>query len=355
MSAIDLHPADYLPSAPPRKDFGIGLIGCGGIARTAHLPAYRQCGYNVVAACDLIEENVQQAQTEFGIPHGTARVEDILNDEAAQIIDLAVHGKQRLPLIEQICATRPPHLLGILSQKPLAMNWRDAVRMVEVCREAELPLMVNQQARWAPAHRALRVLIDRGLFGHIYCVTHFHRAFQDHPGSWFVELENFNIIDHGIHYIDLCRYFTQLDPIRVKATATMQPGQLAMAPLCHTILLEFPPEAQVMAVSYFNNIIRVPQMHRYEWFIDGSEVSAMASRDELIVSYRDNPRHKQVFSIEGSWFPDAFGGSMGELMRALDEGREPQTSGRDNLHSIQIAYAAVESTETGEAVALEPL
>lgn len=54
VSTIDLQPADYLPTAPPRKDYGIGLIGCGRIARSAHLPAYRQCGYNVVAACDLV-------------------------------------------------------------------------------------------------------------------------------------------------------------------------------------------------------------------------------------------------------------------------------------------------------------
>ena len=49
----------------------------------------------------------------------------------------------------------------------------------------------------------------------------------------------------------------------------------------------------------------------------------MASRDTLIVARKDDPRHQQVFSIQGQWFPDAFGGSMGELMQALDAGREP--------------------------------
>jgi predicted dehydrogenase len=41
---------------------------------------------------------------------------------------------------------------------------------------------------------------------------------------------------------------------------------------------------------------------------------------------------------------------MGEMMQALTERREPQTSGRDNLNSVRIAYAAVESSETGKAV-----
>jgi len=43
---------------------------------------------------------------------------------------------------------------------------------------------------------------------------------------------------------------------------------------------------------------------------------------------------------------------MGEMMQALYEKRAPMTSGQDNLNSIKIAYAAVESSTTGEAVIL---
>lgn len=349
---FELHPSDYQPSPPEKKNYGIGFIGCGGIARGAHLPAYRQFGYRVVAACDLIEENVRRAQDEFGIPRVTTSMEDILKDPEVEVIDLAVHGSQRLPIVERICAVRPKHLRAILSQKPFAMNWEDAVRMVTLCREAGITLMVNQQARWAPAHRALKVVLESGILGHLYNVTHFHRSFQDVPGSWFARLENFNIVDHGIHYIDLCRYYTGLEPIRVKATATYQPGQASVSPMCHAILMEFASEHHVMAVSYFNNIVRGPKLHRYEWYLDGTEGSAMASSSELVLSLKDEPEVLRTFPIQGRWFPDAFGGSMGELMRALNENREPLTSGEDNLKSIRIAYAAVESAATGRAVEL---
>ena len=352
MKTVELQPSDYLPGPPEKKDYGIGFIGCGGIVLGSHLPAYRNCGYNVVAACDVDKGRLGEAQEQFGIPKVTQRIDDILENEDVQIIDLAVHAKQRLPIIERICEVRPKHLRGVLSQKPFAMERSDAVRMVELCNSAGITLMVNQQARWAPAHRALKVLIEKGVLGHVYSVTHFQRSFQDDPGSWYVALENFNIVDHGIHYIDLCRYFAGQDPIRVKATATMQPGQAAVSPMFHTILMEYPPEAQLMALSYFNNIVRTPALHQYSWFIDGTEGSATASNDELTVALKENPDHSQTFQIEGQWFPDAFGGSMGELMRALNEGREPATTGRDNLSSIAIAYAAVESSETGRAVEL---
>lgn len=165
-------------------------------------------------------------------------------------------------------------------------------------------------------------------------------------------MENFNIIDHGIHHIDLIRYFTARNPVRVKATAVMQPGQAAVSPMIHTILCEFAPDAMLMAMTHFNNIVRAPRLHRYEWYLDGTEGSAMASHHEVSLAFKDAPDHQQSFPIQGTWFPDAFGGSMGEMMRALNEDREPQTSGRDNLNSIKIAYAAVESARSGNSVAL---
>ncbi|HEU4754745.1 MAG TPA: hypothetical protein VFU47_16675, partial [Armatimonadota bacterium] len=140
-----------------------------------------------------------------------------------------------------------------------------------------------------------------------------------------------------------------------KAIATMVPGQVAVTPMNHTILLEFAPEAMLSAVSHFNNIVQTRALHGYDWYVDGTEGSIHAGSNELTLSLKERPEQKQVFAIEGKWFPDAFGGSMGELMRAVAEAREPLTSGRDNLQSIQIAYAAVQSAETGAAVELAQL
>jgi predicted dehydrogenase len=346
MPILDLHPSEYQPQPPEKRDYGIGLIGCGGIARGAHLPAYREFGYNVVACCDVNEAAMRQAQAEFEIPFGTPDVDALLARPEVQIVDLAVHATQRRPLVEKIAAAGK----AILGQKPFAMNGDDAQHMVEVCERAGVTLMVNQQARWAPAHRAVKVLLDRRILGHVYSVMHVNRSFQDIPGSWFVALENFNIVDHGIHYIDLSRFFTGRTPVRVKASTTHVPGQTAVSPMIYSILCEYEPDARLMTTLHFNNIIVATGLHRYEWLIDGTEGSLAASQSEVTVCRKENPAVKVTFPIRGRWFPDAFGGSMGELMRALDEGREPQTSGRDNLSSIGIACAAVESSKTGGAV-----
>lgn len=354
MQHFTLHPADYRPAPPPAEviqQFGIGIIGCGGIVRGAHLPAYRDFGYRIVGCCDLIEENVRLAQSQFGIEYATTNIDALLERPDIHLIDLAVHASQRLPLVDKISRAGK----HILSQKPFALNYADAARMVQLCEERGVTLMINQQARWASAHRALKLVVDSGILGHVYSIMHVNRAFQDVPGSWYVTLENFNIVDHGIHYIDLTRYFSNRTPLRVKASTTMMPGQIAVTPMIYSILCEYEPDAQMMTTIHFNNIIQTRAMHSYNWYIDGTLGSVAASQTELSVSFKDNPEQKHVYAIQGRWFPDAFGGSMGEMLRALREGREPQTSGRDNLNSIKIAYAAVQSSNSGETVHLSSI
>lgn len=350
MSDFTLTPDTYFPHPPVVKDYGIGIVGCGSIVRGAHLPAYRQCGYRVVSCCDIREDNARGAAEEFGIPHWSTRLEDVLDHPEVQIVDLAVHAQQRPELMESI-VSHPRKPRAILSQKPFALTYAEAERMVEQCEEAGIVLMVNQQARWAPGHGALKAVIDSGRLGHVFSVLHVCRGWQDDPAAWYVKLKNFNLVDHGIHYIDLSRHFTGRTPLRVKATTATVPGQSAVSPMIFSLLGEYAPGAGLMTTLHFNNIVQVSQsLGRYEWFVDGTEGSAALTWGEMAVAFKNAPGEKHTTPIEGSWFPDAFGGSMGELMQALTDGRPPLTSGRDNLQSLKIALAAVESSETGEAV-----
>ena len=346
----DLQPADYQPVLPSDLGYGIGLVGCGIVVSDSQVPAYKKAGYRVVACCDKIEERAHSVAANFGSPLVTTNLEELLSHPEVQIVDLAVHHHQRLPLVEQIAAAGK----HIFSQKPLAPSLREAERIVEICRNAGVTLMVNHQARWAPPHRALRLLVERGVLGHVYAVTHFHRAYQDH--GWYAEREDFNIVDHGIHYIDLSRYFTGYTPLRVKTTTTMVPGQNAVSPMIYTILFEYEHSSQVMTTLHFNNIVSAPALHDQLWFLDGTHGSALLSDPpgtaKLSLSFKDSPEQVQTFEIAGTWEYEGFAGSMGEMLLALEEGREPESSGRDHLESLRMAFAAVESANSGDSVEL---
>ena len=58
---------------------------------------------------------------------------------------------------------------------------------------------------------------------------------------------------------------------------------------------------------------------------------------------------------EGSWFPDAFSGTMAQLLVALETSTEPAISGRDNLRTMALVEAAYQSAAEHRAVGLEEI
>ena len=60
---------DYKPHLPPKIDYGIGIVGCGGIVNYAALPTYRKHKLNVVACYDVRHEAAEKTAREFDIPH----------------------------------------------------------------------------------------------------------------------------------------------------------------------------------------------------------------------------------------------------------------------------------------------
>ena len=53
-----------------------------------------------------------------------------------------------------------------------------------------------------------------------------------------------------------------------------------------------------------------------------------------------------------SWFPDAFIGTMAQLLLALENGAEPAISGQDNLNTMALVEAGYRSAAEHRAVAL---
>src|SRR5687767_10531472 len=97
MEAPDL---PYQPRDPKRYRPKIGLIACGGITAT-HLKAYKKAGYDVVALCDLVEERAKKRQKEF-YPDAFVTTDylEVLARGDIEVVDIATHPPERVPLIE---------------------------------------------------------------------------------------------------------------------------------------------------------------------------------------------------------------------------------------------------------------
>lgn len=352
-----LQTEDYMPAVAEGVDpgkYGIGLIGCGSIANTAHLPAYRKMGFRVVACCDVSETAARSTAEKFDIPYWTTDVARLLERDDVAIIDMAIHPDARLAVMQAIAKAPRP----VLCQKPLAMTLEEARLLGEEAKRAGIKLGVNQQARWAPSHQALKVLLERGTIGEAYSIQHVMRSYQDQADQWWAKVANFNIVDHGIHYLDLCRYFANVaalgtDWSRLHCTTARLKEQHAVDPLIYAANVEFGPRGgrnALMASLQFNNIVQTRRAHSYTWWIDGTKGSIWGNHKEVFVSFADNPSTVHDIQLKGTWFPDGFAGSMSDFIAAVDQGRDPAVTPEDNYGTVAMTTAMVISSKEGRVV-----
>ena len=85
-----------------------------------------------------------------------------------------------------------------------------------------------------------------------------------------------------------------------------------------------------------------PQLARYRE--QNRTLARPAASESRVVFMGDSitdawqqPRWSEV------WFPDAFAGTMAQLLCALEDGTEPEISGRDNLDTIALCEAVLQS------------
>ena len=108
---------NYRPQLPTKADYGIGIVGCGGIVNYAHLPAYAAHGLRVLACYDVHAETARKTAADHGIPTVYDSLDALLADERIEIVDIAVPAAHQRPIAERALAAGK-HLL---CQKPLAV------------------------------------------------------------------------------------------------------------------------------------------------------------------------------------------------------------------------------------------
>ncbi len=343
---------DYLPRWPQRKDWGIGSVGAGFIVRDCHLPAYRKAGFNPVAITSRTKEHAEALAKSFSIESVHANLDDLLSNPRVEVLDIAVPPAAQPEIILQAARTGK-NLRGILAQKPLAMNLREASLCVAACRDAGIALAVNQNMRYDQSVRALRDLLNRGWLGEPVLATIEMRAIP-HWMPWAQGLPSLSTFIMSIHHLDTFRYWFGT-PERVLAST--RPDPRTRFPHEDGINLYILEYAKGLRATSWDDVWTGPAREGAQadigirWRVEGTEGMARGtigwpSYPAPMPSTLDyttcrepgfwfQPRWPEV------WFPDAFAGTMSQLLCALESGTEPEISGRDNLETIALCEAVV--------------
>jgi hypothetical protein len=352
---------DFLPELPQRRDFRIGVIGSGFIVSDCHLVAYRQAGFKVVGIASRTPEHARAVAAQHAITQAHADYREMLDDEEVEVVDIAVPPDQQLGVVRDV-VMHNDHVRGILAQKPLAMSYHDAHQIVALCESAGIKLAVNQNMRYDQSVRALRDILNRGYLGDPVLGTIEMRAIP-HWMPWSKGLNSLSTYIMSIHHLDTFRYWFG-DPDRVLASTRPDPRTSFL----HTdginlYILEYDTGCRAAA---WDDVWTGPAREGCEgdiyirWRVEGKDglargtigwpsypartPSTLDFTTKLRPGYWFQPRWKEV------WFPDAFIGTMAQLLRAIENDTEPEISGRDNLGTMATVEAVYRSAREHRAV-----
>ncbi len=324
------------------------LIGCGFFSRN-HLHAWSQLeGVEIVALCDTDAARLSAMASEFRIGRTYTDAGELFASEKLDFVDIATTVKSHRPLVEMAAAARVP----CICQKPFALTLDDARAMVEACEAGSIPLMVHENFRWQTPVQAVHRVLQSGAIGTPFWGRFsFRSAFDVYRAQpYLAKGSRFIIEDLGIHILDVARYL--LGDARVIGASTQRVNQGIAGEDGATMLLSHQHGAtSVVDCSYASP--RAKELFPQTLIeIDGSAGSVQVSADYVLSVHRvdgesystscEPPLHPWA---ERPWFniQDSVLNIQQHWLDCLREGVEPQTSGRDNLKTLELvesSYAA---------------
>ncbi len=318
------------------------MIGCGGIT-IYHLKAYRAAGYDVVALCNPTVEKAEARRREF-YPGAAvyADYRDVLRRDDVEVVDVATHPAERVGILKD-CIAAGKH---VLSQKPFVTDLDVGERLVEAAERKGVRLAVNQNGRWAPHFAYALAAVRKGLLGDVFA-AHFE-VHWDHnwvEGSHFEDVRHLVLYDFGVHWFDvLAAVMAGRRATRVYASAARTSSQKVRPGLLGQAVVEFDGGQGSLV---FDADVRFGKEDRaYVAGSKGTVVSTGPSLQEQSVTIHTK-RGWASPKLEGSWFENGFLGTMAELLRAVEEKREPSNSARGNLEALAVCFAACASADAG--------
>jgi predicted dehydrogenase len=347
---------------PNKKDFRIGILGSGFVVNECHLPAYRKAGFNPVAIASRHRERAEQTAQRYGIPKVYDGYEDLLNDPSIEVLDIAVPPQAQANLIARACARKT--LRAILAQKPLGVNYEEAVTAAMQCKNAGIVLSVNQNMRYDQSVRAAKTLLQNGVIGEPVFATIEMRGIP-HWMPWQAELGWATLRIMSIHHLDCFRYWFG-GPAGIYCSIRPDPRtEFTHEDGICTYILEYANGLRCAGIDDpWTGPAKegCPSDIYLRWRIEGLNGLAIGDigwcrephTTPSTIKYAskgdqgfNEPRWTE------SWFPDAFIGTMAQLLIALETRTEPAISAADNLKTMALVEAAYASAQRFASINVE--
>lgn len=335
------------------------LIGCGFFAVNQMHGWQDLADVEIVAICDRDPERLRIVGDQFGVERRYQSADEMFAEGGFDFVDIATTVGSHRALVE-LAAN---HKVPAICQKPFAPTLADAKAMVAAAEAAGIPLMIHENFRWQTPILAVKTVLDNGAIGEpFWGRVSFRSGFDVFSGQpYLAKGKRFIIEDLGIHSLDIARFLFG-DASRMTARTRRINPDIAGEDVATMLLDHDNGVTSIVDVSYASKLPEEPFPETFVE-IDGTKGTLRLGKDYKLtvhspdgtvqsiaapnlLPWASRPWHniqESVALIQKHW------------AERLSQGREPDTSGRDNLKTFALVEAAYLSAERGETIAIADL
>lgn len=334
------------------KSLKLIQVGVGGWGWSWLDIARQSPGWDVVALVDIDKQVLDQAVETYGVSPSCCflKLDEALRtveaDAALVVVPPQTHADVSIAAMEAG--------LDVLVEKAMADTMEAAKRMVQKAEALGRKLMVSQNYRFKRAPRTVRTLVQSGLVGEVgYLGVNFHKA-PKFTTVYRLQMAYPLVRDMSIHHFDQMRSILGLEPVSVDARTWKPKWSWFEGDPTFTAIFKFENDVWV---NYFGSWVSRGWETTWDgdWRIAGTDGEIHWADNR--VWFNPSEVYKSVFILglferqgrleadlvpmpcEDRWY------SLYEFHQAIVENRPPETNASDNLRSLAMVFAIIDSAE----------
>lgn len=338
------------------KKFRFAVIGTGFWSQY-QIPAWQELsGVQLAAVCNRTRARAGEVAKKFGVPKVYDTAEEMLEKERLDFVDIVTDvGTHRLFTL--LAAEKGVH---VICQKPMAPSLKEAREMVSKCEGHRVKFFVHENFRWQAPIRALKKALDSGAIGEpfkarVSFVSGFP-VFDNQP--FLAGLEHFILTDIGSHVLDTCRFL--FGEAKSLSCLTKRVNKKIKGEDVANVLMQMQCGVHCFAEMSYASILEREAFPQTLVLVEGDKGSLHLTNDFILkTTTRRGTTSQVVEPVLYPWIDPAYAvvhSSIVDCNRDLLNGLRggaAETTGTDNLKTMELVWRCYESAASGKTVYFE--
>jgi predicted dehydrogenase len=336
------------------KRVGYAIVGLGNISQRAVLPAFRNSKKaKLVAVVSGDLKKARRLAGRFGASDAYTYddYDRCLKNPGVDAVFIATdNGSHARYTVRAAKAGR-----HVLCEKPMATSAVECRRMIQVCRENKVRLMIAYRKYFEPSNLALKKLISSGKLGKLKLI---HSAFTfflpptKSGQDWHLDpvaAGGGSLVDVGVYCVNTIRWLTGKEPIEASAYSwSTDPARFSGVEESIGFQLKFPDALLVQASASYG----AAQANFLKVFGE----KGWAALDP---AFAYDEERRLFGKIGGRWFErsfkviDEFALELDVFADSIRRGHDPEPDGREGLRDVVTMQAIYRAARKGRWVPID--